>query len=63
MLILQEQKEYTGLPLTLRVQDILYKSTEQESKKSERAGQTRDDEDRLNTINILNTVKMKLYHV
>lgn len=33
MLILQEQKEYTGLPLTLRVQDILYKSTEQESKK------------------------------
>lgn len=55
---LQEQKEYTGLPLTLRIQDILYKNTEQESKKV-------NEQDRPKKMKIgfehhcmLNTVKM-----
>ena len=55
---LQEQKEYTGLPLTLRIQDILYKNTEQKSKKM-------NEQDRPKMMKIgfenhcmLNTVKM-----
>lgn len=40
---LQEQKEYAGLPLTLRIQDILYKNVERERKKVNERDRPKED--------------------
>lgn len=55
---LQEQKGYTGLPLTLRIQDILYKNTEQESKKVNKKDRPKKMKIGFEHHCMLNTVKV-----